>query len=403
LIDSVERCFRCHTDHQGEGFDPTQAAFAHFDHSSTRFSLIRHQVNYDTTPMACSSCHTSQGEFTATATTCALCHADHDLAFTVQHASDFGEDCIPCHDGHDRMAEFDHQTTAFPLEYAHAGVACAACHSREATRSVKGDASLVPVFEGTPKDCAGCHKDDDPHPGMFSGACEECHTPQGWTPAKFNGALFDHNSQTGFSLVRHSNDYDGSPLNCMDCHNGSQQSFNQERCVTCHSHGDERAAFMSEHLAEFGKACTGCHDGVDRMHNFDHDSIFPLDGKHAEIACQDCHANQNFTGTPQECVQCHAEPSIHAGFFGVQCQVCHSTQAWTPAPLRMHRFPLDHGNQGEVACEVCHSARYIEYTCYGCHEHDPAGTEEQHRKEEIAPTELMQCAKCHPTGQKEEK
>lgn len=402
LIDSIERCFSCHSDHQGEGFDPTLAAYAHFDHSNTHFSLIRHQVNYDTTPIACSSCHTTQGEFTASVTACAVCHASHDLAFTIQHAVDFGEGCIPCHDGHDRMAEFDHQATAFPLEDAHAGVACAACHTQRGSSSGQEEASPVPVFEGTSRECASCHKDDDPHPGMFSGDCTDCHTPRGWTPAKFEGANFEHQSQTGFSLVRHLTDYDGSPLTCNDCHGGTIQSFDQVLCVTCHSEGAERAGFMSDHVAEFGKDCTGCHDGVDRMHDFNHDTVFLLDGKHAEIDCQACHANQVFTGTPRECVDCHAEPEIHAGFFGLHCQVCHTTQAWTPALLRMHRFPLDHGEEGEVACKTCHPSRYNEYTCFGCHEHDPVKTEEEHREEEIAPAELMQCATCHPTGQKEE-
>jgi hypothetical protein len=101
-------------------------------------------------------------------------------------------------------------------------------------------------------------------------------------------------------------------------------------------------------------------------------------------------------------VDCHAEPEIHAGFFGLHCQLCHTTSAWSPAQLRDHRFPLDHGGQGEVDCQTCHPTVYSEYTCYGCHEHEPGKTEEEHREERISLEELQQCATCHPTGQEDE-
>jgi hypothetical protein len=135
------------------------------------------------------------------------------------------------------------------------------------------------------------------------------------------------------------------------------------------------------------------------MSGFNHEAIFPLDGKHADIPCQDCHAGQVFAGTPKACAQCHAEPAIHAGFFGLDCQYCHTSQAWSPALLRMHSFPLDHGEEGEVACQTCHTGGYVEYTCYGCHEHEPGDIVEKHQEEGIQDEALLDCVVCHPAGE----
>lgn len=255
------------------------------------------------------------------------------------------------------------------------------------------------LFARAPQDCAGCHTKDDPHTGMFSTDCQACHTPAGWSPARWEEASFDHDAQA-FNLAHHRQSFEGNPLSCNDCHLGKAQNFNPETCVSCHSQGQERAAFMTQHQEQYGGECTSCHDGVDRMTGFKHEAVFLLDGRHAEIPCQDCHTGRVFAGTPKACVQCHAEPAIHAGFFGLDCQYCHIAKAWTPAPLRLHRFPLNHGRQGEIACQVCHQSSYAEYTCYGCHDHQPEEITLSHQKEGISLEEQSACASCHPTGLK---
>ncbi len=403
LIADIRRCFACHTDHQGEDFDPTQAAFALFDHSKTRFSLLRHQVNYDASPMECLACHQYEGKMAFSDSYCTLCHAAENMDFAVQHSQQYGANCSYCHDGGDRLADFDHQTTAFPLEGKHAQAYCADCHAPQELAVGRGGGGLSssqPV--GTPSDCVECHAKDDPHPEMFTSDCKACHTPDAWSPATWEEAPFEHAIQAGFSLSLHRVDYEGNPLSCHGCHTGDAQSFEQESCISCHSQGDERAAFMVEHQAQYGSDCVACHDGVDRMANFNHEAVFPLDGRHAEIACQECHADQVFTDTPATCAECHAEPDIHAGFFGLECQYCHSAQAWTPALLIQHRFPLDHGEQGEITCNACHPDSYIEYTCYGCHDHQPDETAAKHQEEGISLEKLADCASCHPAGLKED-
>jgi len=404
LIDQVEQCFDCHTDHHGENFDPSLASFASFDHSRTRFSLARHQVNYDTSPMECKACHQADTGFTISDSTCALCHATKDLAFVVKHSHEFGEDCTDCHDGRDKMADFDHQATDFPLEGHHAGLPCTDCHNLQnaSDGSSGGEAAPISLFKGTSKECTQCHNDDDPHPGLFSKDCAACHNPKGWIPALYESAPFEHVAKAGFSLVRHRKTFEGDPLSCNDCHQGKTRDIGTDSCINCHSQGEERTAFMARHQEQYGLDCTSCHDGLDRMHDFVHEKVFPLEGKHAEIACQDCHKDKVFAGTPKECVHCHEEPKIHAGFFGVQCQLCHKTQAWAPALLHMHSFPLDHGKQGEVACRVCHPSRYTETTCYGCHEHQPEEIVKNHQEKNISLQELENCAKCHPSGRVKE-
>jgi hypothetical protein len=138
------------------------------------------------------------------------------------------------------------------------------------------------------------------------------------------------------------------------------------------------------------------------MNEFDHTSVFRLDGQHVDLECSACHANQVFRGTPRECAACHAEPEVHAGLFGTQCAACHTAEAWAPAQLTQHAFPLDHGGQGEVACATCHTASYVAYTCAGCHEHEPGLTERQHASVDIGDRRLEDCAACHPAGQRDE-
>jgi len=405
-INQVNRCGNCHPEHHGRKFDPSLAAQPRFNHTVTDFDLLWHQVDYDMSPMECVDCHKSGMPDTMTEEQCVLCHQTHDIDFMLHHLEDYGTDCLDCHDGTDQMTRVDHSQTSFPLEGKHASLACAECHSQDAQRPGQAnevqEVSLI-TFKATPQECSGCHAEPQSHAGVFKSSCEDCHQPDGWTPATLNGKTFDHTTLTGFSLQRHAVDYSQKPITCTSCHSSDFTQFDLQTCVTCHSSGPDdpggkRNAFIQEHQAQFGTACLDCHDGVDRFSDFDHSRIFPLDGKHAEIQCDACHQNKVFKDTPVECVGCHAEPEIHKGFFGLDCQYCHSTQAWAPAALREHVFPLDHGGKGEVPCKTCHVETYADYTCYGCHDHQPDSITKKHVEEGISLEELPACAECHPDG-----
>jgi hypothetical protein len=402
-ITQVNQCGRCHSDHKGTQFDPGLSSWKFFDHSQTQFSLVWHQVDYDATPLGCAKCHSTDDKFSASNQKCSTCHAQHDAKFMTQHVQDFGENCAACHDGADRMVKFDHSETAFPLRGQHTQVQCVGCHGAKKwlIGSVQTLSQLTAQsFKQAPTDCAGCHAEPEVHKGMFDSNCATCHSTDGWKPARMDGKLFDHTSTIGFSLALHIKNYDGTVMDCKACHQNGINSFDQQICETCHAQGAERAAFMRKHVDQFGTACLDCHDGVDRMSNFDHANFFVLDGKHAKIDCDACHKNKVFKDTPKVCVQCHAEPAIHAGFFGLKCEYCHSAQAWSPAALKEHVFPLDHGGKVEVPCQTCHPSKYAEYTCYGCHDHQPDEITASHQKAGIAVQDLPDCARCHATGLK---
>jgi hypothetical protein len=396
-------CADCHPDHQGQDFDPALAALPFFDHTGTNFSLPHHLFNDDLTPMACAACHiTESPAFTADVPRCNACHSAKDAGFMLRHNQDFGLACLACHNGQDGLAQFDHAATRFPLEGKHSALGCVECHSNARPTGAPGSGNVPPAgpFSGVSIACVDCHPLPASHTGVFDSDCDQCHDPAGWQPANLEGAPFDHETGTDFSLALHPLDYQGQPMTCVACHPGGFSAAEIGSCSACH--GEQDAAFIQQHTAQVGPACLECHDGRDRMRGFDHQLIFPLEGAHVAVACLDCHIDGAYKTSVSQCVQCHAEPAVHAGFFGLECQDCHTSVAWSPAYLKMHAFPLDHGESGTTACQVCHPASYVEYTCYGCHEHQPAEIAEEHAEEGISSAEMANCTECHPTGLKEE-
>jgi hypothetical protein len=389
--DQAARCEVCHRDHKGRDLNPNDTALKKFDHTILGFSLARHIVDYSRAPLECQGCHTS-ADFQLDVPACVQCHGDYDKTFMLDHLRAFGLECRACHDGVDAMAGFDHALTNFPLAGQHGPLDCAACHTPEVRA------------QDTPAQCAACHAEPPVHVGVFSAQdCGECHTPEAWSPVMLADKPGFRHADTAFQLVNHATTYDGAPLTCGMCHTHASAgdfSLTTQTCTDCHSNHD--TAFMAEHLQKFGPNCTTCHDGTGNMQNFDHNLVFPLEGQHAALECSACHIEQKFRGTPQACAACHQEPAIHASVFGLNCAACHTATAWAPALLTRHTFPLDHGEQGEIACATCHTASYTAYTCYGCHEHDPAEIQDKHAEKGIRGDQLINCAACHPTGREEE-
>ena len=381
-LDNVLQCEKCHPDHRGADFDPAQAALAFFDHDSTSFRLIRHQFDFDAAPLVCSKCHFSP-EFDASNQACETCHLDAEIDFMSQHILDFGKDCLACHDGVDSMARFDHSLTNFVLEGVHSEAKCVGCH-------------LDGQFQGIPTTCAECHAEPEMHAGLFLESCDTCHSVDTWSPALLENQIFEHSSQTGFSLVRHTKDYETQAMNCVSCHENGLESFEVQTCITCHRNYD--SGFMDQHQVVFGADCLSCHDGFDRYSDFRHEDVFLLDGKHATTTCESCHLNHIFQGTPSDCANCHAEPLIHADWFGLKCQNCHTSEAWVPAAILRHGFPLEHGGADAASCTTCHLDKYIVYTCYGCHDHEKGSVELNHIQAGVSVDELQDCVQCHLSG-----
>ena len=77
-------------------------------------------------------------------------------------------------------------------------------------------------------------------------------------------------------------------------------------------------------------------------------SGYPLEGAHADIACESCHTDGEYKGTARECVDCHQTPvsGIYAAHFAGECVDCHTLEDWTP-------YQFDH--LVAVECESCHT------------------------------------------------
>jgi hypothetical protein len=301
---------------------------------------------------------------------CASCHAEHQ-----------GRDFDPVKTALD---SFDHSKTRLPLAGKHALLACSDCHT-------------AGQYDQAQPECRACHAEPPQHTGMFDLNCAECHTAEGWKPAVWKLQPFNH-AAARFTLDQHADGFASEALLCVNCHSGTVSDiFDPRLCIECHSSPDP--AFMPQHQTQFGSDCITCHDGVDRMHGFDHQALFPLEGRHAELTCETCHAEKRFRGTPALCADCHSEPDIHAGSFGLRCQYCHTSDAWQPALLRLHTFPLDHGGKGELDCQTCHGETYPQISCSLCHEHDEKVVASQHASLKLSTQQLADCLACHADGQ----
>lgn len=383
--DQAARCAGCHPDHLGRDFDANAHAIQTFDHAVLGFSLAKHALGYDNTALGCENCHTGLS-FMFEPATCVQCHGDHDKAFMADHVKAMGPTCADCHDGVDKTSDFDHAKTDFALDGRHAQTDCAGCHSPE----------VAPADTQTA--CAGCHEEPAGHRDAFGSAdCATCHTPADWKPAKLGDRPAFAHTQTAFQLTNHTKDFAGAAITCKACHaNSATGDFaaSDQACADCHAAQD--TAFVADHIGKYGPNCASCHDGAANMTGFDHATVFVLDGAHTSLECAACHKGQVFRDTPGACADCHAEPAIHAGIFGLKCDSCHTTGAWAPAQLLRHTFPLDHGDEGEIACATCHPQTYTQNTCATCHE--PPEMESKHAELNLRAEELTQCASCHPLG-----
>jgi hypothetical protein len=286
---------------------------------------------------------------------------------------------------------------------------CGACHPAPWSGRTTADACL---------DChTGVAAELEARKGLHGGlagdrgqlACGPCHPehdgPRGALTAVDESRFGDAHDATGFSLASHRETAQGGRFACADCHTDGYDGFDQAVCSACHSEID--AAFMDRHEATYGKDCLACHDGTGRVGaDFDHDATgFPLEGKHADVPCADCHGDAksaaDLKSTPADCYACHAGDDEHDGAYGRRCGECHSAASWDDVTFDHAVFPLDHGDEERKAtCETCHPDGTDRYTCYGCHEHTTANVLDEHEGRPLA--ELQDCVRCHPGGREAE-
>ena len=326
-----DKCSSCHADpHKGRFIKPCESchstggwqtgATRNFDHATTKFPLRGRHAS-----VRCEECHipvrAADGKLVQNfAITnfqrCMDCHQDvHRGEFA--RLRDKGA-CEGCHneEGWARV-RFDHATARYALKGKHVSVDCAKCHGAP-TVNARG-LRLPPDCRIKRFDaCMDCH--EDAHAGQFrqrkdAGACEGCHTVDGFLPAAYTPE--DHNGVTAFPLAG-----GHAAVPCAKCHEANRVRARSTvqfawktapKCETCHRdpHGGQ---FVRTKYA----GCESCHNpnGWTAL-SFNHDETkFPLTGKHQKVVCVDCHKPavdagvqkiRQYAGTPTRCVDCHPE------------------------------------------------------------------------------------------------
>ncbi len=202
--------------------------------------------------------------------------------------------------------------------------------------------------------------------------CSACHTEHKGRDAdiiKLDKRNFNHKFTNFLLKGQH------KKLDCNSCHQAGKKYTEAKStvCYGCHKKDDK-------HKLHLGKKCEKCHTEQKwKKTKFDHDKTkFKLTGKHKEIVCESCHANERYKGIPTKCATCHKINDVHKGKLGDKCDECHTTKSWG-------KMSFDHDNETEFPIRGKHK----QLKCKACHKKDP-------KDEELA----KQCYACHKVDDK---
>ncbi|MBT3180468.1 MAG: hypothetical protein HOB40_06585 [Candidatus Marinimicrobia bacterium] len=314
-LGAANTCNGCHEDiHRGEVSQDCASCHttSKWEESKTSYNhdLAKFQLTGEHQKVSCEKCHTidkKQKPAVMKLTglnyqTCGSCHTDI-------HKSAYGNTCEKCHTTQagwtKNLIPFDHNDTKYPLKGRHLKQNCTACHTEKLLGS-------LPSYNK----CSDCHVDK--HQKQFNerldqGACESCHTVDGFIPTSYTFA--DHN-QSEFKI-----DGNHFAIPCVLCHQtqekGQLKGFAQFKwdvlqCNSCHT-DIHREQFVRR---ENPKLCETCHTTSSfNIVNFNHESTaYPLDGEHINVNCEKCHLsvkdrNGNFTRyypIAHKCEDCHS-------------------------------------------------------------------------------------------------
>ncbi len=283
---------------------------------------------------------------------------------------------------------FDRMLMPGPLASDHAEFEddCGQCHYRDLEREDQKELCVschdheniaIDLRDGT-----GLHGRD---PQASKAPCRLCHADHLGRDAAlvtFDPETFDHR-YSDFELEgRH------ALAACSSCHRPNEKWHEApDTCHSCHESDDV-------HAGELGEACGDCHkpEGWERA-EFDHDldTDWPLEGAHADVTCELCHAEQRYEDTPTECVDCHRINDVHGGRYGAECETCHLVEAWDETEFDHDSdtdWPL-RGRHDRVECDSCHTGHLYDddlgEQCIDCHREDDVHRGRNGEK----------CADCH--------
>ncbi len=297
-------CAGCHTpefeatddpDHLAAGY-PKTCEVCHTTAAWTPAELSGHDEHWPLQgahlEATCAQCHEG-GVYAGTPRDCAGCHTP-DFEATTEPDHEVGgypNTCETCHSVVAwRPATFDEHDQYWPLQGAHAEATCATCHEGG-------------VYQGTPRDCAGCHTPDyeatvdpDHETEGYPTTCETCHSVVAWKPATFEG------HDDFWPLKGHHLD-----ATCADCHEGGVYEGTPGQCEDCHL-PDYQAAINPQHAAPLTPTtCADCHTETDWAPAPlpTHDIVFLVSsGDHKEYQCADCHTDAA-AWSRYTCTGCH--------------------------------------------------------------------------------------------------
>lgn len=331
----------------------------------------------------------------ARARECAACHPDHA-----------GRDCALVRWEEGSTDAFDHTRSGWPLQGKHARLACRECHQPRyqrmpmVSRIKKKDAAQSWV--GLETACLSCHS--DPHKGGFGTDCASCHETGDWH--RINHQTFNHDLTRYPLRGRH------AAAACEKCHDpvrawGKQPPF--DRCSSCHQDVHRGLGTIAGKPAD----CAACH-GVEGFKPSTYTveqhrrSDYPLEGKHAAVACAKCHVK----GAPgaeatlgaalvvmrparDRCASCHAD--AHGGQLAARpdkgaCESCHRVTGFRPSTMTVAqhatlKLALE-GRHAQIACAACHAADRSGLAA-------PAGAARSGSAKFVFKLADIECARCH--------
>ncbi len=306
-----------------------------------------------------------------------------------------------CHDCHVSLpalrASADDPTTA--EEYLiepesvmtpHGTLGCGACHGGNGEAEDKETAHqglIADMSVEAPSQCLICHRDlpDEipgdrlrtPHKMVVDGIlhgepgqvfCSDCHggVGHGFDPVSGNQVC--------------------SMSVCLDCHEERNLDVQMTDCDACH---------IGPHDVAGSLTCNDCHTSTEVWEEVDTNiHPFPLEGKHAETACFDCHQFPNFKGLNNTCTDCH-EPGHEWGDH--DCAECHdpgttwdlTAQSWDGHVAYWDQYK---GQHTELACAACHFGTYenLDASCDTCHSAPDTHLEDKYAGD---------CVECHQADQ----
>ncbi len=341
----------------------------------------------------CKGCHAAPWEGETMADRCAKCHTDIAAQmFNVAelHGAIMDKDpnlsCRDCHPEHRGPSApltdlknnvFPHDAMGFSLnghqqKVTREAFTCQDCHPDDVTNFASDS-------------CDSCHRQMDivftqAHALNFGMDCLACHDGVD----RF-GDDFSHNAYAFKLSGKHA---DVSCSRChLDAHDLTALQSAPQDCYSCHYSNDA-------HQGRFGQDCAVCHTaGGWKPASFDHNlSAFKLEGEHGEAACDQCHQNGVYQGTPTDCYSCHSGDDEHNGQYGQDCAACHTPSDWDNASIDHNRFAFKlEGAHAQVRCEQCHVNNVfkgIPSDCYSCHQKD-----DEHNGQFGT-----DCSACHTAG-----